>query len=359
MNKRILITTIAFFILNSGFSQISITTDDMPQANDTIRTSTTILLNGYDYTQTGEGFTWDISDMVAISQKVDTFINSVNTPILYQVIFIPYIVANLAMPVTEIDFIPGFEITEIYNYYKNNSDKFVDVGFACTFNSIPLPVKYSEPDLLYDFPVNYGNMYSSNSSFELNIDDLGFLGRSKDRINTIDGWGTLITPYGSFETLRIKSEVFQYDSIYIDSLGVGFPISRQFTEYKWLGENFGLPLLQITEEGYTATAIYIDSVRAIPSDIAEGKFPAYNYKVYPNPASGSFSVSFIVDDVCDVELLVYSILGTKVKTLFQGREQNGLKKHTFSVDKNAMPKGIYFLMLRAGKDYAVRKLVIQ
>ena len=357
--KKFLLAIITFFILNSGFSQITITTDDMPQVNDTIRTSTSVLLNGYDYTQTGENFTWDISDMIAVSQKVDTFIHSVNTPLLYQIIFTPYIVANLAMPVTEIDFIPGFEVTEIYNYYKNSSYKFTDVGFACTFNSVPLPVKYSEPDILFDFPVNYGNMYSSNAFFELDVPDLGFVGRSKERNNTVDGWGTLITPYGSFETLRIKSDIIQYDSIYIDSLGVGFPISRQFTEYKWIGKEFGLPLLQITEEGFTATAIYIDSVCTAPSDIQEGKFPAHDYKVYPNPASGSFSVSFIIDDICDVELSVYSILGTKVKILFKSREQNGLKEYTFSVNENVMPKGMYFLKLRAGKDCAVRKLVIQ
>ena len=74
--KEVLITIISIFILNSGFSQISISTDDMPQVNDTIRTSSTILVNGYDYTQTGEGFTWDISEMIAVVQQVDTFINS-------------------------------------------------------------------------------------------------------------------------------------------------------------------------------------------------------------------------------------------------------------------------------------------
>jgi len=357
--KQILLTIGVCLILSSGFSQISITTNDMPQPNDTIRTSTTVLLNGYDYTQTGEGFTWDISDMIAVSQKVDTFIHSVNTPPMYQFVFIPYIIANLASPLIEIDFIPGFEIKEIYNYYKNSDNKFTDVGFACTLNSVPLPVKYSEPDLLYDFPVNFGNMYSSNASFELDVPSLGFFGRLKDRNNTVDGWGTLITPYGSFETLRVKSEIFQNDSIYIDSLGVGFPIPRHFTEYKWLGKGFGMPLLQITEEGFTATANYIDSVRSISSDIPEVKLPVHNFNVYPNPASSDFSVSFIIDEVCDVELSVYSVLGTKAKTLFKSREQNGLKKHTFSVDKIVMPKGIYFLKLKVGKKFAMRKLVIQ
>ena len=36
---------------------------------------------------------------------------------------------------------------------------------------------------------------------------------------------------------------------YIDSLGFGFPVLRNFTEYKWLANDFGLPLCTVTDDG--------------------------------------------------------------------------------------------------------------
>jgi hypothetical protein len=55
--------------------------------------------------------------------------------------------------------------------------------------------------------------------------------------------------------------VSQRDSIYIDSLGIGFPLEREIIEYKWIAKGSGIPVLQINEEGMTATAVYRDSVR--------------------------------------------------------------------------------------------------
>jgi hypothetical protein len=80
-------------------------------------------------------------------------------------------------------------------------------------------------------------------------------------MNFVDGWGTLKTPFGIFSVIRIKSLISQRDSLYIDSLGTGFPMQRTITEYKWLGKNSGIPILQISEEGFSVTAIYRDSTR--------------------------------------------------------------------------------------------------
>jgi hypothetical protein len=42
---------------------------------------------------------------------------------------------------------------------------------------------------------------------------------------------------------------------------MGFPLNRNITEYKWLGNGQGIPLLQINEEGPLVTATYRDIYR--------------------------------------------------------------------------------------------------
>jgi hypothetical protein len=75
----------------------------------------------------------------------------------------------------------------------------------------------------------------------------------------------LHTPYGSFQTLRLKSEVFEYDSIYLDTLGQGIVLNRNYIEYKWLGTGRGLPLLVATTDEFLGARItYLDSLRIIP-----------------------------------------------------------------------------------------------
>jgi hypothetical protein len=125
----------------------------------------------------------------------------------------------------------------------------------------PLPAKYDVPDKYYQFPMNPGTNWSSTSNFEISIPDFAYLGIQKSRTSIVDGWGTLITPFGTFQTLRVKSMITEYDSIYIDSISMGIPLLRNITEYKWLAKDQGIPVLQINEEGNITTAIYRDSVR--------------------------------------------------------------------------------------------------
>jgi hypothetical protein len=109
--------------------------------------------------------------------------------------------------------------------------------------------------------MNYGQTWSSDAGFTLSLPGTGYISRQKNRTSEVDGWGTLTTPFGSFQTLRVKSIIAEHDSIYIDSLGWGYGLDRTITEYKWLGNDQGIPLLQVTEEGPLVTATYRDFYR--------------------------------------------------------------------------------------------------
>lgn len=273
--KYIFTVLILFSCLNIN-AQITVNASDMPNVGDTIRKSITTVGQGYDFSLTGNDFIWDYANLSSLSQDVDSFISVGSTSLIYQIAFNnpfdPNRRATIALPTDDITLIPGVPLTDIIDFYKESNSKYSRVGMGITIAGIPFALKYDTPELLYNFPLTIGDIDSTVSSFDLSIPTLGFLTTTKKRVNEVDGWGTLTTPFGTHQVIRVKSTITENDSVYVDSLGIGLPVTRNITEYAWLGDNFGIPLLQVVQEGLVTTIRYIDNFNVPPFDINLG-FP--------------------------------------------------------------------------------------
>ena len=356
MNKLRLLLPLLFGPLFL-FSQIIIDDDDMPQEGDTIRLSTSIDLGMLNYEETGTDFLWDFSNLTAFSQNVDTFVSVQQTPWVYQVVF--FLSSNLAQPMQSFDQIPGFEVTEAYEFLKNSSNDYRSTGYGVTLSGIPIPNKFDEPDIIYQFPVEYGNVDSSMSEHEIDIPALGYLGGWKKRVNQVDGWGTLMTPYGSFETIRVKSEILQFDSIYIDSLGFGIPILRNITEYKWLGDGFGLPLCTATDDGLLPTINYIDSVRTLFVSQLEFFSEDLGIQVYPNPTMDNITIDLYLEKPSEIEVTLRTISGRTIFESLNFRNKSGKVSKCISMEQYNLREGTYIMHIRIDDKDFVRKIIYQ
>lgn len=242
-------------------AQITITRNDMPVIGDTIRVSTATNLPDIDPSLTGPSYTWDFSSLEPVSQTVEEYVSINTTPFLYQIVFNQN-VANLASPVTDIDFVPGFEITDAYVYYRATTGSYTRPGYAATIMGIPVPMKFDQAELLYTFPLQYNSSADSSiSNYSIGLPGMGYFSIERKRVNQVDGWGSVTTPYGTFEALRVKSTVYERDSLYLDSIQTGFPLLRNYIEYHWLGNEQSIPLLTITREGPLMTARYRDHIQ--------------------------------------------------------------------------------------------------
>ena len=76
-------------------------------------------------------------------------------------------------------------------------------------------------EIIFNFPIDYNDVDSCSSDGSLAIPSLGYFGLVRSRVNTVDGWGSITTPFGTFNALRVRSVVNEMDSIYVDSLGFG------------------------------------------------------------------------------------------------------------------------------------------
>ena len=353
--KKLKLISVFFLIPFFLFSQITINQGDMPQVGDTIRLSKTFDIGTINYTQTGNDYTWDFSSLFPLTQSVDTFVSVQETPWVYKIVF--FLSSNLAKPSQDFDLIPGFQVTDVYEFYKNSSSDFRLVGNGITLNSIPIPNKFEEPDIIFRFPLYAGNIDSSFSTHEFDIPGIGYLGGWKKRVNHADGWGTLITPYGTFETIRVKSDIIQYDSIFIDSLGIGFPVLWDYTEYKWLGNDFGLPLCTVSDDGIISDVTYIDSVRSLFTGVVTKNIVDSKISIYPNPVKDKINVEVVVNNPDEIEILLKSITGETIQQLYKGKQTEKVFKQTFSIDSDKLSKGIYFLKIKTNEKIYARKII--
>jgi len=345
--KNVLAIVLIMAISMIGRSQIIIDNNDMPHPGDSLRVSLTTIVP-VDYTLTGMDTTWDFRSLEALTQRVDSFVNPNQTPQIYWLWFTPNITTNLASPLRSSLF-PGVMVTDGFIYYKNDVEGYKDLGGAISYQGIPIPGKFDVPDKHYAFPLTAGSTWNSISFFSISLPGVAYLSSRRERNSEADGWGILQTPFGTFQTLRVKSTLIEHDSVYIDSLQTGTPFIRNTTEYKWLAKGTGIPVLQIIHELGLVTAIYRDSARSLLS--IQPKEPAFPVQLYPNPAHEMVFVT-LPDVYKSVKVTFFSTQG---KTMLD-KEYHPRGK-TMNVDLSPLVSGTYVVEVKAGGKRFLGKII--
>ncbi|NND93331.1 MAG: T9SS type A sorting domain-containing protein [Flavobacteriales bacterium] len=292
----------------SSAGQITLTADDMPSAGDMIPfTVSAVLPDGIDPSETGEAMVWDYSQLSPGINGVDTFYTVEETPFLYQFFFnngllYPDHQADHARKEMSVN-LGLVNITNAFSYFKSDDEGYRNVGFGANVNGLPSSVRNIPIDWIYEFPLEYENESFSPSASQLEIPTLGYYEHEQERQVLVEGWGTLILPNQSYEVLKVKMVVNAIDSVYIESLGTGFPIVQpEETIYQWLALGEGEPLLQISQQvgfGYTVRYRYEDAV-------AIEELNDVNVRIYPNPAS-----EVLLVNSSENRISRYAILDTK------------------------------------------------
>lgn len=77
---------------------------------------------------------------------------------------------------------------------------------------------------------------------------------------------------------------------------------------------------------------------------------------YPNPFNPSTTISYSLDNIANVSLEVYDLMGRKVSTLVQGRQTAG--EQTINFDASSLASGVYIYRLIAGGQVLTKKMVL-
>jgi Secretion system C-terminal sorting domain len=353
----LLITTI---VLNA---QITVGANDFANANDTVRVSIANTPSGLNYKATGADTTWDYSFLQWSSQRVDKLLDPINTNVMYALYFgnvgFNSHRANIASPGTlNINITSLLTVNNLYNFFYKSNSSYIQQGLGMSIDNIPTTVSMINRDTLYKFPIHFGDADQVNSSFKVNLPLIGGVLHQQTRTNQVDGWGTLITPFGTFPVIRVYTQIASYDSVYIDTLHAGLNVPRATQrQYKWIGNGQKEPLLEINTQVVLgietiSSIVYRDSVRNRPvvSGIDEPAASDFAFNVYPNPSSGNFVISYANEE--ETQLVIADLNGKELmhKT-FTGQLE--------MVDASAWAKGIYLVMLTNHAQTQVRKIVVE
>jgi Secretion system C-terminal sorting domain len=358
MKKRL---PVFLLLVTSGFysnvnAQITITNADMLSVNDTFRLSTTIDTWSIDPTLTGANYTWDFSFLTPNAQDVDTAVSVGSTPFLYQVYFnnvfvYPAWKADFAIAGQGFDISGIVTISDVYDYFKNSSSKYENVGFGSTISGVPSSTRKDPIEVVYEFPLNYLDTYTNYSEYEFSVPTIMTYKQQMDKAAEVDGWGTVITPYGTFNALRVKFTLDITDSIYIDAVGFPFVTPRpQSYEYHWLAAGEGVPVLKLAATtGDIVTQITYKDFYIPNIGIYEDKTDI-SLSVYPNPAANNV---YITSDVSINSIILFDTFGREVYS-------DGVSgtNHVLDINEN-WSNGIYFVEVRNANGLKREKLVIQ
>lgn len=368
---RLLPLLLLFCISAQAQQGIVITRVDMPNINDTLRFSLSDNLMGIiDLDDTGENHVWNYVTLPVYSQRVEGFEDPVfGTPLAYNITFSNFFdmdhfstiaAANLFGP--QFGFGP-VQLEEVYDFFRETNDFFANVGMGATINNIPLTSRLIPRDFIYRFPMEYGDTDQSFSQFGFDIPDFGHYGQKLLRTNTVDGWGKLTTRYGTFDVLRVYTELKRTDTISLQ--GFGFEQERPMEfEYKWMAKSQGLPLLKVTGQFLFGQRVvnevaYRDSVRGFtpagPFDEEEpedtlsasiGQLELIGLRAFPNPVQSIVHLSFLSHISGTLTVDIRDVTGRRVAR--SQRVPLALGEQQTEVDCSMLAPGTYLVTLATG-----------
>ncbi len=340
----------------------------MPNTGDTLRVSEASPLTSVDLSLTGANYTWDFSGLGWISQDVDTFVAVSSTPSLLSLYFVNLSInpnrASIAQLGTGNPLASQLPVSDVYSFFYETSAKFQQVGFGANISGTAVPLGYSNKDVIYNFPVSFGDQDSSDSDYTLSIPGVAYAAGSQKRVNSVDGWGSITTPYGTFNALRVVSTLTGQDSVYLDSLANGFSTARPLIkEYKWLANGERIPVLQINTVDVfgveTISAIrYRDSIR-VPAGLETSSVFTASPLLSPNPASNEQVFATISLDQPSVFFI--DILSVDGHLISNEKYNLPAGSHNFAIRSSDLQlnAGMYLVRFSTGSAQKTVKLVVQ
>lgn len=367
--KRILLFAMLSFTFASE-AQITLTSADFASAGDTVRMSQASD-NGYDYATTGSSYTWDFSMLTPDAQILKDFSPISNAPGFVQFIFgtfapvkyqASYFMPSTDLPLAQITSFLPITIEDIFQYSRKTADSLTSVGISMKVSmngsSNDLPIKSDTIETPYDFPLIMGNSHFSRGYTSVDFNPIydAKWNQHRTRLTTVDGFGSITTPYGTFDALRIKHDIDEMDSLYMVLPIIGgtwVPLDVPESHiYEWWTNGQKEPILRFTTNvvlgNEVVTAIeYRDIYRGLDAGIEESTL---DYSVYPNPVLNDLMITS-KDPITSIKIV--NLNGETVK------EQNLDHVLETMINVSDLPVGTYQVQLFSDQKSAVKSFVKQ
>ena len=328
----------------------------------------------------GANQTWNYAGLVPASQRVEAYVPAsvvINTSLFYSFTFGALggvnratVASPQALPIPAGANLP-IPVTDTYQFYNLAAagampQDFRSVGFGASLSGTAIPVTYAsaaQQDVLYRFPLSFASLADSSSSFfstPTAIATAGYLSQKRKRVNTPDAWGTLTTPFGTFQTVRVVTRLIDHDSVAFGGTpGQGFdiPLTR---EYKWLAKGQHVPVLTITTRLLAGQEVvsgveYRDSYRRIISLATRDAALDAGLAAAPNPSVVGSALTLSVP--AGSGPLTISATDVVGRLLFRRSYAGGTGSISLGAETFGSFRGVALLTVQTARGTATRRVV--
>jgi hypothetical protein len=235
-------------------------------------------------------------------------------------------------------------------FYGTSADAYYILGSASSSGASP----YDDAGLVMPLPLSFdspGWTTVVNTTQDMGGDIIRIESSTE---TSVDGWGTLTTPYGSNPVIRVFGHTSS--SSYMNG---DLVFSTEFVGYMWYNQQ-GVKVgeissdFDVTDPNFTTGTVNCADA-AVPVDPIRGPV-AENFIVgqnYPNPFNPTTSLPISLDKSCTVEITVYNELGEVVSSMTRTFSPG---EHTVGFDGSAWASGTYFANVRTNDQQITKKM---
>lgn len=348
------ITLLFLFSALAGFSQTTYQASDFANANEVFSVKTGGDFLQIDFTQTGPDYQWDYSSLTTEASSEISWLDPENTGYKLTWCFLNLYILNcnsqfssafnLANETNEGIDLSAFGVSNITSHYLKTEqgleNKMLGVTANLTGTDLTFTVDYSDPDKIYQFPMNYGDDYTDISAFSIDLEPLGFpvqMNSNATRHNQVEGWGSLQAS-GTFypNVLKLKSTLST--SQIVTFQGQEIPLDVTTVTFSWFAPSEGVPVLQVS--GTEVAGVFVPAAVTFVGEslnVTDETNPS-EILLFPNPTEGLIHLS---DGRTARSISVFNTLGQKVAS---------------NLDLTALRSGLYLVSVETEKGTVTQKI---
>lgn len=294
------------FFTTTSSEQITITQSDMPQAGNNIVIDSD-LAPKVTPGNAGPSQNWNFTALRDTVSEIIDFMTAGSTPYASS-----FPGSNLA------DSMVGYPG---YNYFSSQSGSFSAVGGMPIIMGYPVTVHFNPYYTQITLPATYGATDGGTTRGTTTAVPFSYLGSDSGKgtitisyTDTIDAWGTMQTPAGTYNVLRQKHYELDIDSIF---LHYSSPTpkwvfiqaqSAKMYQYRWYTNSIGYMLVQMQMDTTNTNAKSVGWYSQ-PAGVKEMRSASQTLE-YPNPSNGQ--ANFMCSDKEAKMVTIYDITGREI-----------------------------------------------
>ncbi len=344
MKKTSLFLLLSLLVPSIAFNQITITAEDFPTAIGTEYVN----YEGwseikFDLHQTGADYVWDYED-------ADTLMGELLTEVIVDPEGSIFPNTNIFMMKTY-EFMGSTSYVETHSKITDSDLSFLGYRMYDELFQDTTTIEAHPGIGFFEFPMTYQSAWEGTY-----LQKIVTNGVTTDTITTryecdVNGWGTIITPYGTFDCLKLTTVWSHWN----DTINNWYDYDTTFT---WLSNDIPM-VFQVDVYETTAFGVPAGTFRIYESGNLGISNPEKSITLtnHPNPFKKSTTIQYALLEPGNVEVTIYSSEGRMLQTLTSKFLNRG--NHELHWEPENYKKGIYFCKFKTDKETRVIKMICQ